>query len=393
MGYLRGMHASRGKAAYFAFYAANAALLPVLTLYYESLGITGARLGLLASLWPAGGLVGASLWGAVADSTGRHRSVLSLAIVAAIAGGQLFLLGESFPALVAIVAFFAISVAPVGPMLDNAVLEDLGSRSERFGRVRLWGAIGWGVSAPVVGRLTDLTGLRIVFPVYGALMLVLLAASYLLPVSHGRIGANVVRGFRTIAGSPRWRTFLLSVLVTGTGSAFVHHYLYLYLSSIGGSGTLRGVALAVATASELVVFGLADRLLRRVRAQLLILVAMGLVGVRLVLFGVITSPVVALIPQFMHGVTFSLFLVAGVAIARELAPPGMGATAQALFTGTSMGAGGIAGALLGGLLYRSMSVASVFLVAGVAEILLAAGFLVAHLRRRDAGREGAARGA
>jgi len=386
------MHSFRGKGVYFFFYAANAALLPVLTLYYQSIGVTGARLGVLAAIWPAGSILGASLWGAIADSTGHHRRVLSFAIVAAIASAQLFLVAEGFAgeiifgdvflALLPIVALFAIAAAPVGPMLDNAVLEDLGTESDRFGRIRLWGAIGWGISAPLVGWLIDLSGLRIVFPIYGALMLLLFATSFLLPVPRGRIGADIVSGFRAIAKSPRWRYFLLSVLVTGTGSGFIHHYLYIYLDAIGGSGTLLGVSLAVATASELIVFGLADRIFRRVRPQSLILVSMGLVGVRMVLYGIIDNPILALLPQFMHGLTFSLFLVAGVAIAKELAPPGMGTTSQALFTGTNMGAGGIAGALLGGLLYRSMPVTSVYLVAGVAEIALAAVFVLVRLARR-----------
>lgn len=382
------MHSFRGKSVYLFFYAANAALLPVLTLYYQSIGVTGARLGILAAIWPAGSVLGASLWGAVADSTGHHRRVLSFAIIAAVASAQLFLVAEGFAgdvfvALLPIVALFAISAAPVGPMLDNAVLEDLGKQSDRFGRIRLWGAIGWGISAPLVGWLIDLSGLQIVFPIYGALMLLLFATSFLLPVPRGRIGADIVAGFRAIAKSPRWRYFLLSVFVTGTGSGFIHHYLYIYLDSIGGSGTLLGISLAVATASELIVFGFADRLLRRVRPQSLILVSMGLVGVRMVLYGVIENPILALLPQFMHGMTFSLFLVAGVAIAKELAPPGMGTTSQALFTGTNMGAGGIAGALLGGLLYRYMPVASVYLFAGIAEIALAAFFVLARLARRS----------
>ena len=371
----------RGRGVYFAFYAANATILPVLALYYESLGVTGARLGLLTALWPAGSVLGASLWGAVADSTGNHRRVLSVAILAAVAGAQLFLTGESFLVLVPIVMLFSLSVAPVGPMLDNAVLDSLGVRGDRFGRVRLWGAIGWGVTAPLVGIVIDLFGLRIVFPLYGVLMLTLFAASMRLPVPSRRIGADVLTGFRQIANDARWRYFLLSAFAAGTGSAFIHHYLFVYLNAIGASGTLRGIALAVATVSELIVFALAARLMRRVRPQSLILASIALVGVRLVLFGLISNPIVALLPQFMHGVTFALFLVAGVTIARELAPAGMGTTAQALFTSTSMGAGGIAGALLGGILYRYMTVTRVYLFAGLAEIAIAAIFLLERRRR------------
>ena len=371
----------RGTAVYLLFYAANATVLPVLTLYYETLGITGARLGLLAALWPAGSILGASLWGAVADATGRHRLVLAVAMLLAAASAQAFLAASSFAVLIPVVVAFSIAVAPVGPMLDHAVLEDLGERQERFGRVRLWGAIGWGVAAPAIGIVVDRAGLGSVFPVYGALMIGLFFASFTLRIPRTRLGSDILSGFVSIAKDPRWRYFLLTVFVAGTGSTFIHHYLFIYLNSIGGSGTLRGIALAVSTLSELLVFGLADRLLRRFRALSLILVAMGGVGVRMVLYGIISDPLLALVPQLLHGLTFSLFLVAGVSIARELAPEGMRATAQALFSSTHMGAAGVTGALVGGILYRSMSVADVFLVGGLAEL----GFLLLFLVARRAG--------
>jgi hypothetical protein len=46
------------------------------------------------------------------------------------------------------------------------------------------------------------------------------------------------------------------------------------------------------------------------------------------------------------------------------------------FSGTHMGAGGIAGALLGGFLYRYMSAGHVYLVAGVGELVLVAALLL-----------------
>lgn len=363
----------RGTAVYLLFYAANAAVLPVLTLYYESLGVDGARLGLLAAIWPAGSMVGASVWGAIADSSGRHRFVLRIAIVSTIGTAQLFLLGSGFATLVPIVAIFALSLAPVSPMLDHAVVTDLGSRHHLFGRVRLWGAVGWGVSAPLLGMLVDATSLRIVFPAYAVLMGGLLAATLTLPVPGSRLGRGVFAGLGSMVRDRRWRFFLLTVFIAGTGSTMIHHYLFVYLNAIGGSGTMRGIALAVATVSELVVLGFADRLLRRFGPQRLILAALAAVGVRMLGYGFINNPVLALVPQLLHGTSFAMLLVAGVAMARELAPDGMGATAQAVYSATHMGAAGIVGALLGGVLYRSLGPNGLFLASGTAAL----GLLVA----------------
>lgn len=359
----------RGTASYLLFYAANAALLPMLALYYQSAGVSGVQLGLLTSLWPAGSMVGAWMWGAVADGSGRHRRVLAITIVGAALSVQLFWGVSSFVVFVPVVSVFSIVSSPVAPMLDQGVLLDLDGSEDRFGRVRLWGAVGWGVTAPLAGLVMDRVGLRAAFPIYGLLMLGLLFVSRRLPVEGERLGAAVLTGLREIFRSRAWRRFLGIVLIAATGSTMVHHYLFVYLDSIGASGALRGLALSVATTSELAVFAFADRLLKRFRPSLLILVAMAAASLQLLLFGAIGNPLLALLPPLLHGLSFSLRLVAGVAIARRLAPRGMGATSQSIFTAAQMGAAGIAGALIGGALFRFFSPRAAFAWVGLAVLL------------------------
>jgi predicted MFS family arabinose efflux permease len=64
--------------------------------------------------------------------------------------------------------------------------------------------------------------------------------------------------------------------------------------------------------------------------------------------------------QLLHGLTFSLTWAAGVSYARQIAPAGMSATAQGLFSGTFFGLGGSVGALMGGILYQTVGSALMF---------------------------------
>ena len=370
----------RGKAVYFFYYAAAAALLPVLTLYYEQVGLTGSQVGILAALWPAGSVIGAASWGALADATGRHKRVMIATIAGSLVAAQFFRIGAGFWALLPTALAFALVSSPIMPLVDNAVMESLGERRHRYGRVRLWGAIGWGVTAPLVGLMIDRSSLQIVFPFYGGLMVVTLVAALLLPVSGIRGGVNVRKGVRAMAGDRRWVLFLVIVLVRGIGGAFTHHYLFIYINAIGGDGLLRGLALATSTVSELVAFAFADRLVRRLGSRRLLLLALVVTSVRLFLYSIIEIPELVLLPQLLHGITFSLFLVAGVTYAQEISAPGMGATAQSVFTSTNMGLGGIVGALLGGMLYQALGIHAMYLVASI--FTLAAGALFVWLLRR-----------
>ena len=66
----------------------------------------------------------------------------------------------------------------------------------------------------------------------------------------------------------------------------------------------------------------------------------------------------------MHGPSFALMWSAGVACANRLAPPGMGATAQGLFSGVNFGLAGACGALAGGVLLDYVSPAAMYGCAG-----------------------------
>ena len=58
--------------------------------------------------------------------------------------------------------------------LQVGILAMLGDERARYGRIRLWGALGWGVVGTVGGLLVDWVGLRVSFLNYFVFMLILL---------------------------------------------------------------------------------------------------------------------------------------------------------------------------------------------------------------------------
>ena len=87
--------------------------------------------------------------------------------------------------------------------------------------------------------------------------------------------------------------------------------------------------------------------------------------------------------QLLHGFTFSAMWVAGVSYANRAAPQGMGATAQGLLSGISMGIAGATGAVVGGYLYGHVGPAATFGWAGAAVAVGLLFFAVAGQRARD----------
>lgn len=363
------------KAFYFLFFAALAAVAPFLALYYEELGMSGRQIGVLTAISPLISIFAAALWGGLADATRQHRRLLALATAGAIVSILVLRTVSSFAALALVIASFAFFMSPINPLVDNSAVAMLGDRRNRYGRLRLWGSLGWGLSAPLIGRLVEEVGLRWSFVSYSLIMALTLVVILRLPISETSIGGSFWRGFRQLMASRRWILFLVIVFVAGLGMGVVNNYLFLFMNQLGASASVMGLALTVATISELTVFVFSERMLNRWGTGRMLALSIVAMVLRLLAYSVITAPGAVLAVQLLHGFTFAALWTAGVAYANRVAPPGLGATAQGVFTGVSMGLATAAGALIGGVLYQDLGAAAMFrwTAIGIALCLLAAG--------------------
>ncbi len=357
------------KAFYFCFYAASSSLLPFLTLYYRESGLSGAQIGLLAGISPIITWLAAPLWGALADGTQKHRIVLIMAIIGTMCMVALLSLASGLWWLLPIVVGYSFFFAPIMPLVDNSVLDLLGERRALYGRQRVWGAIGWGVSGAAAGALVDRFGLGISFYSFLFIFAIALYISTRLEISGGTIGQPFWQGIKTMASNRPLLVFLISVLTASLGSGLVQNYIFLYLSDLGASKTLMGVSQTVSTLSEMPVFFFSAVLLRRFGARGLLLFSLTAYVIRLFAYTLL-PPVWLVLPiNLLHGATFSALWVAGVSYANEVAPKGMGATTQGLFTGMTMGLGAAGGALLGGTMYDTLGPVVMFRTAGTCVLV------------------------
>ncbi len=360
------------RALYFSYYAAMAAVLPYLALYYQDAGLSGAQIGMLAGLMPLMMMVGAPMWAEFADASGRHRHVLWLSLSASMLLALGLSLVGSFLPLAVLVALFAFSVAPVMPLVDHAVLEALGDDAHQYGRQRVWGAYGWGLSAPAVGWVTDRLGLSWMFYVYVAAMLVALLVASRAPVGSAASGHRFGAGLAAMLRDVRWLAFLFTVFVGGISLSLSLNFLPLYMREIGADLTLVGLGITAATLSELPVLAFGGALLVHLGPRRMLIGSLLAYTLRMALYPLIAVPAWILPVQLLHGPTFAVMWIAGVAFAKHLAPRGAGAAAQGLFTGVTMGLGGFAGGLFGGVTYDWLGPGWMFGLAAALTLLSAA---------------------
>ena len=367
------------RAFYFVIFAAMAFLLPFLSLYYQkNLGLSGSQIGLLTGMAPIISLIGASVWGAFADATQKHKTILLLAIAGVWVSVLAIFKAPGFMVLTVAVAIYAFMGAPILSIVDNSVMTLLGERKDEYGLERVWGSIGWGVSAILAGVLIQRLGLQWAFYGYLFLFGVLFVVAMRLPIPKVTITNNFWQGLRSFATNSRWLIFLAVALVQGLALGVFLNFLFLRLSDMGSSRTMMSLSLTVATFSEIPFFLMGHKLLRRWTPVQLLAIATILTVLRAFLYAGMTAPWQVLVISLLHGPTFAMMWTAGVAYAMSIAPKGLGTTALGVFSGVVFGLGSATGAMTGGWLYQHMGGVAPFIWVGVASMLALIPFVWVH---------------
>ena len=140
---------------YLTYYASMGALLPYLPVYFHSLGHPGSSVGLLGAVKPLTTFLVAPLWGVLSDRSNNHVATLQFTFVSSLIFQLLVGMNSSLNYLIVTVFAAAVLNAPVKSLVDSIVMSKLTSEEDRhqFGRMRLWGQLGFGVGSSLVGSL------------------------------------------------------------------------------------------------------------------------------------------------------------------------------------------------------------------------------------------------
>lgn len=302
---------------------------------------------MLTATIPLVNLLSCPLWGWLADSRQQHKRVPALSILSAGMLGALLAIPCSFYWLWVTLVPLELFLSPLVPIMDSSVLQSLGKQRERYGRIRLWGAGGWGVCASLASRLAEQMGLQGLIVLFGIRMGVNTLLATRLTVSPTLVRPAGLEALSRFWADPPRRAFLFTAFSGGVILSVISNFLFLFLQDLWTSQTLLGFSLTVATISQVSVLYISSALLKRWHPQQLLMVGLLLFSLRCLLYFFMTKPWIVMPIQLMHGISNALMWVTGASYAGMMAPPGLNATAQRMFSSAIMGVGMGVGSLVG----------------------------------------------
>jgi PPP family 3-phenylpropionic acid transporter len=363
------------RVAYAMLFAAIGASFPYLPVYYRSVGLSLGEIGLLGSLAAAVGLLGAPLWGTLADRYPTSRLVLpTAASLAALAALGLALARQPVAIGAAVVAMSA-GQAGIAPMLDARALDTVRDDHDRYGGLRVWGSIGFVVAVWGTGFLVERAGIASLFTVYVPLLVITALVAFLLRGASGAIAPLPrLSGIGLVLGEPRLRGFLLAAFAVWSASMAINAFLSIHLVDIGAPGELVGFAWALGAIFEVPIMWAYPALTARFGAGRLLVAGAAAFTLRALALPLLTDPVLVALTMLLHGAGFGLLLVGGVTYVSRRAPPGTAATAQGVLTAVVFSLPMIVGPGLGGIAAGAWGLPVMFAIS--AGIGLAAAILM-----------------
>jgi PPP family 3-phenylpropionic acid transporter len=245
--------------------------------------------------------------------------------------------------------------------------------TKRYGRVRLWGSLGFLVTVVVAGWWFERFGLGH-FPAWTLLTLSAVVVSvWLLPNAKEAPHADERHpDIWPVLRQPPVRWFFAAVFCHVLAHIFIYVFFSLYLDSLGYSKTAIGLLWAVSVVIEIGWFFSQGRWLPRFSLAGWLVLAAALMVLRMALTaGLPLVWPVLLLAQALHAITFAAHHTACIALLSQHFPGRLRGRGQALYTVVGYGLPGVIGGLGGGLLSSALGLASVFwLAAACAAVAL-----------------------
>ena len=200
---------------------------------------------------------------------------------------------------------------------DASLLKRLGKDKEYYGRVRMWGSLGWAVTASMVGLLVNSSIFKlcevekhnyaIAFYIFIGFVAAAFANALWFRFSYEEeIQFEDIGKVAPILANFRHLSYLLATLYTGFCYGILVHFINWFIDDLGGSSTIMGTAGTAREITALVTFGLSAHALNAFGNVNVMLLCLMSYIICFILYSMLTNPWMAIALEVLDGGTYGL---------------------------------------------------------------------------------------
>ncbi|HEX8874923.1 MAG TPA: MFS transporter [Nitrosospira sp.] len=355
---------------YFFHFAFIGAFAPYWSLYLKSLSFSAFQIGVLMSLLHVTRIFAPAAWGWLADHIGKRVVIVQVAAVTGLLSYCGVFLGDSFAWLFTIMALMSFFWSASLPLIEATTLSYLGEGTARYGRIRVWGSVGFICAVTGIGYLLDALDIASLLWAVLGFKLGIVIFSRQIPeavvVAHGADSLPVGQIFKR----PGVLAFFAACMLMAVAHGPYYTFFSIYLVDHGYSKSIVGWLWAIGVICEIGVFFLMPQLMHRFSVKQVMVFSFGCAAVRFLMIGWgVEWPAVVLAAQILHAATYGAHHATAMLLVHRYFRGRNQAKGQALYTSLTFGLGGTLGGLFSGYAWERLGPGLTFTLSATAALL------------------------
>lgn len=355
---------------YFFYFAYLSAFGPFFSLYLRAVGLSPLEIGTVMALPQVTRILAPHLWGWLADSGGRRMRVVRITAAIAIVCWLGIFASTAFlwisTVMFATTFFFSAAL----PLLEVTTLSHLGEETGRYGRIRLWGSIGFIVAVVGVGHALDIFQVEALLWIVLALIVSTFACTLLVPEAPPVAHHADQPGITDVITRPEVIALISACALMAMAHGPYYTFYSIHVVNHGYTKGSTGWLWALGVACEIGIFFWMPHLYRAFSLRAILIASFALAVVRFLMIGwAVHSTTALILAQTLHAASFGSFHAAAIGVVHRMFRGRHQARGQAVYASFSFGLGGTLGALGSGYTWEQWGAAPTYtLAAGCALI-------------------------
>ncbi len=353
----------------YSYHSIGILMTSYLPLFFFHQGLTNAQIGLMLSIGPIAALLAEPLSGYISDRLKTNKKVIIASLLGLLIFSQVLFQMNTFLLFTMIYFIMTFFMSPIGALSDSLAQKTANQHSVTFGSIRLWGSLGFAVTALIAGQWFTTFGieqLKWVLLLFAGIAVLL---SFLLSDVKVTDKDASNGDFLELVKNHQFLYFLLVVIFVTIAHRSNDSFISLYFKELGANESIVGWAWFIGVGAEVLMFALSPLWFGKLHELTLIAIAAGLYVVRFFLMGFIQDPMLLLFVQPTHGIAFAMFYQSAFQYVTRIVKPEVQSTGHVLLVTVFFGISGIIGGVLGGNIMENFSGSHLYYLLSISSFI------------------------
>lgn len=347
---------------YFFVFFGFGSLFPLLSVYLkDDVGLTGSQIGIVMSISPVVMIIVQPIWGMISDTTKKPITILTATLIFGSIFSFLYSFIENYYFIILMATLLAIVQSAIVPLSDSVAMSYVQRTKVQYGSIRLWGALGFAISALIIGWLAEIIHLKVIF--YSFTIVLCISAFYAqkLPKESKTLNTSIRHGLKRLKKIPHYFIFLACTFLILGPILANNIYFGIFIDELGGSLIGVGLAFLLGAGSEAPFMKVVGQFIEKLGIQKVLFLAALVSTLRWALY-VLEPPLwVVYATIITQGFSIGLFIPAALQFIREITPTSVGATAISIYSAIGNGLGNWFCTFFGGMIFEVFQIKGVYL--------------------------------